>query len=161
MIESKKEVRRKRRSLKESGDYLGVQGINPQTGQLDIMTPSDSEKSASEERTERLDTLRSILESSPVSFRESTTQKEKEAKKVLLKMDMDKMQRRQKEKEALTKAIAVKWRRGTKQWSSAQEPCLSPIAQSALTSRKLYPLVIFIPLTRLRCSLACSLCETR
>lgn len=32
--------RQQRRSLKESGDYLGVQGINPSTGEMDVLTPS-------------------------------------------------------------------------------------------------------------------------
>lgn len=43
-IEARKEARRQRRDLKESGDYLGVQGINPATGQLDMITPNGSEE---------------------------------------------------------------------------------------------------------------------
>lgn len=39
--------RRQRRSLKESGDYLGVQGVNPLTGKPDHITPfSSDERSA-------------------------------------------------------------------------------------------------------------------
>ena len=35
-----KDLRRQRRGLKESGDYLGVQGVNPETGKLDVVTPT-------------------------------------------------------------------------------------------------------------------------
>lgn len=41
-----RERRRRRRSLKESGDYLGVQGINPRTGEMDVVTPSTSTTSS-------------------------------------------------------------------------------------------------------------------
>ncbi|RFU73148.1 hypothetical protein TARUN_9113 [Trichoderma arundinaceum] len=34
--------RRQRQSLKESGDYLGVQGVNPHTGEPDVISPTNS-----------------------------------------------------------------------------------------------------------------------
>lgn len=42
----RREKRRQRRSLKESGDYLGVQGVNPRTGEMDVLTPSSSSASS-------------------------------------------------------------------------------------------------------------------
>lgn len=45
----RREKRRQRRSLKESGDYLGVQGINPRTGELDAITPSSSSNTSSQQ----------------------------------------------------------------------------------------------------------------
>ncbi|KKP06029.1 hypothetical protein THAR02_01901 [Trichoderma harzianum] len=47
--------RLERRSLRESGDYLGVQGVNPHTGELDIVSPtvSSAESSADHHETPR------------------------------------------------------------------------------------------------------------
>lgn len=131
IIEAKREKRRVRRSLKESGDYLGVQGINPETGQLDVVTPSDSEHSAlSLETEQKIDTLRQIMKSAPPSHSTATARAEREIKKIILR-EQDKILRLEQEKQALERAQnRIKWRRHTKQWSSAQEPNLSPIAQS-------------------------------
>ncbi|EEY14844.1 predicted protein [Verticillium alfalfae VaMs.102] len=35
-----------RRQLRESGDYLGVQGVNPSTGELDTMTSSSGSQAS-------------------------------------------------------------------------------------------------------------------
>ncbi|KAK4130013.1 hypothetical protein BT67DRAFT_248475 [Trichocladium antarcticum] len=42
---AKRELRRQRRSLKKSGDFLGVTGVNPYTGELDVITPPTSSSS--------------------------------------------------------------------------------------------------------------------
>ncbi len=42
LFDSKRESRRRRQSLKESGDFLGVQGVNPETGEMDVLTPTTS-----------------------------------------------------------------------------------------------------------------------
>ncbi|KND87903.1 hypothetical protein TOPH_07468 [Tolypocladium ophioglossoides CBS 100239] len=132
MIEAKKEARRQRRNLKESGDYLGVQGINPETGQLDIITPTDSDRSTtSQETQQRLNILRSALKDARHSYKQSKAQNETAAKKVLLASEKHKLRRLEQDKQTVkTISQSVKWRRHTKQWSSAQEPELSPIAQS-------------------------------
>ncbi|KAJ6444372.1 Candidapepsin [Purpureocillium lavendulum] len=75
-IEEKKEARRQRRNLKESGDYLGVQGVNPETGQLDVITPSDSERSSTSQETQKkLNVLRDTLRDSRHSYKSSGTWK--------------------------------------------------------------------------------------
>ncbi|CAM1511266.1 Fc.00g087790.m01.CDS01 [Cosmosporella sp. VM-42] len=131
VIEAKRESRRNRRSLKESGDYLGVQGINPETGELDIVTPSDSEQSTGGlEIEQKVDALRRIIQNSPSSQATTKARAEREIKRILAK-EHDRLRKLEREKEALKRANSnVRWRRQTKQWSSAQEPNLSPIAQS-------------------------------
>ncbi|KAL6814108.1 hypothetical protein V8C40DRAFT_270069 [Trichoderma camerunense] len=127
---------RERRSLRESGDYLGVQGVNPHTGELDIVSPtvSSAESSADHHETPRriLRTWHNVLKSH--KSRDSPSRDNTGI------MDEDhriaKSLRGKKKVRELNKA--VRWmRRGQ---SSLQEPDLSPIAQSSrsvsLSSRK-------------------------
>lgn len=131
VIEARREKRHMRRSLKESGDYLGVQGINPETGQLDIVTPSDSEHSTTGLETEqRIDALKQIIKTAPSSRSPTIARAEREMQRILTNV-RNRTNKADQEKAALTEANKViRWRRKTKQWSSAQEPNLSPIAQS-------------------------------
>ncbi|KAF3072472.1 hypothetical protein CFAM422_005467 [Trichoderma lentiforme] len=128
--------RRERQSLRESGDYLGVQGVNPHTGELDIVSPSVSsaEGSADHHETPRriLRTWRDVLKShkSRDSPSRGDTGVEDED------LSIAKSLRGKKKVRELNKA--VRWmRRGQ---SSLQEPDLSPIAQSlksvSLSSRR-------------------------
>ncbi|KAH7145879.1 hypothetical protein B0J13DRAFT_330067 [Dactylonectria estremocensis] len=130
VLDTRREARQQRRSLKESGDYLGVQGFNPQTGVPDVITPTDSEQSAvSQETDHKLATLKDSLQDSPSERRRSKI--EREVRKLLLNKDGERFSRREKAKAALRKSnSSFRWRRKSKQWSSAQEPNLSPIAQS-------------------------------
>ncbi|KAJ4864640.1 hypothetical protein T069G_01170 [Trichoderma breve] len=127
---------RERRSLRESGDYLGVQGVNPHTGELDIVSPtvSSAESSADHHETPRriLRTFRNVLKNhtSRDSPSRDNTGIEDEDHKVARSL------RGKKKVRELNKA--VRWmRRGQ---SSLQEPDLSPIAQSlksvSLSSRR-------------------------
>lgn len=132
-IEEKKELRRRRQELKESGDYLGVQGINPDTGQLDVITPTDSGRSsASQETTQKINAIRQALRGAKSNYKEAAQQSEREIQKIILDKERQKMKKIQKEKDEIQRLnqALLKWRRHTRQWSSAQEPDLSPIAQS-------------------------------
>ncbi|QYS93890.1 hypothetical protein H0G86_001255 [Trichoderma simmonsii] len=116
---------RERRSLRESGDYLGVQGVNPHTGELDIVSPSGSSAGSpvSHHETPRriLRTWHNVLKSH--KSRDSPSRAdtvEDEDHRVARSL------RGKKKVRELNKA--VRWmRRGQ---SSLQEPDLSPIAQS-------------------------------
>ncbi|PNP52859.1 hypothetical protein THARTR1_06700 [Trichoderma harzianum] len=117
--------RRERRSLRESGDYLGVQGVNPHTGELDVVSPSGSSagSSASHHETPRriLRTWRDVLKnhkSRDSPSRDDTI--EDEAHRIARAL------RGKKKVRELGKA--VRWKRRGR--SSVQEPDLSPIAQS-------------------------------
>ncbi|KAF7549195.1 hypothetical protein G7Z17_g6532 [Cylindrodendrum hubeiense] len=130
LLEAKREAHKQRRSLKQSGDYLGVQGFNPQTGVPDIITPSDSEQSAvSQETDQKLAALKSLSKNAPSETTRSRI--EREIRKTLLKKEGERVHRREQAKVALHLGnSSFRWRRQSKQWSSAQEPNLSPIAQS-------------------------------
>lgn len=126
VLEAKKKARKKarndRESLIESGDYLGVQGINPQTGVLDLT--SDSGDSALSIRTEQ---RLSELETQAKNATSAVKRKEAEAQIVKIHFDHDIAKLRRREE---TEKHHAKWRRDTHKWSSVQEPDLSPIAQS-------------------------------
>ena len=131
-LEAKNESRRQRRSLKESGDYLGVQGVNPETGQLDVITPTESERSSvSDDTLQRINTVRRTLKDAKDSYKGATAWTEREMEKILVGKGKSKRDKLEKEKLKHQNIIqAVKWRRNTKQWSSVHETNLSPIAQS-------------------------------
>jgi hypothetical protein len=131
IIEAQKS-RQERRSLKRSGDFLGVQGINPQTGQLDVLTPTDSESTASLEITQRLSNIKHTLKKAKHAYKQAQIQSKRAALATMLEIEEEKARLRLERKESLSRKInrGLRWRRHTKQWSSAQEPALSPIAQS-------------------------------
>jgi hypothetical protein len=128
----KQESRRQRRTLRQGGDYLGVQGINPDTGELDIVTPSSSSQSVlSLDTQQTLATLAQAATDAKTMYNETITQTEGEIKALLLKRELEKLNKREQKKvEIRDVQRKVKWRNDPRQWSSAQEPDLSPIAQS-------------------------------
>lgn len=130
LMDSKRKARRERRDLKQSGDYLGVQGINPDTGELDIITPTDSDGSSiALNKEQKLQALRDKLKQARDDTQQTAMQTAREAQGIIQALESD--SRPSVNKEAIKKLQkAVRWRRQTKQWSSAQEPNLSPIAQS-------------------------------
>jgi hypothetical protein len=119
---ARKKARDERESLIESGDYLGVQGINPQTGVLDLT--SDSGDSALSVRTEQ---KLAKLEARAKNATSALQRKEAETEIVKIHLDHDVAKMRRREK---TETQLSKWRKGTHQWLSVREPDLSPIAQS-------------------------------
>ncbi|KAL7962946.1 hypothetical protein V8C34DRAFT_323450 [Trichoderma compactum] len=127
--------RRERRSLRESGDYLGVQGVNPHTGELDIVSPSGSSagSSASHHETPRriLRTWRDVLMNH--KSRDSPSRDD------AVEDDGNRIARSLRGKKKVRElGKAVRWKRRGR--SSLQEPDLSPIAQSlksvSLSSRR-------------------------
>jgi hypothetical protein len=102
-----RKVHRQRKDLKASGDYLGVQGVNPETGQLDVLTPTTGSKS----------TISSGASAIPASVAQESIDKYEKGK--------DELRQQQ---------SLVRWRKDTGQWSSVAEPTLSPIAQSSRSS---------------------------
>lgn len=135
VIEAKKEARRQRRSLKESGDYLGVQGINPETGRLDVITPSNSDNSTeSSDNKHKIDQVKQVLRNSRDRHKNALLpgHNERDVKRLSLKREKEKQLRDEKRKRELAarQNQGLQWKRHSKQWSSAQEPALSPIAQS-------------------------------
>ncbi|KAM3563204.1 hypothetical protein ARSEF4850_002455 [Beauveria asiatica] len=114
----RKQARQERRALKESGDYLGVQGINPETGRMDVETPTDSDESqpsfgAALEQQSRANRM-------VATFDPEMTEKEK--KKMLLKAREDELRLLEKSKqEAEEAADQLMWRRHTQEWSIVKD----------------------------------------
>lgn len=110
-----REKRRLRRSLRDSGDYLGVQGINPVTGELDVLTPTSSSASEFASLTQTLADRRGAYE------------------KARRQLQAEKMRKWERDKEAIRAEHRnnVRWMKRRSGWSSAIEPALSPIAQSS------------------------------
>lgn len=133
LVRTKHEAHRQRRSLKESGDYLGVQGFNPETGEFDVITPTESEESNAPLKPtgEHFNKTRLEIE----SCSQLPPEQQKEIKKLRLAIQEEKLRRLDAEKQQLRDiGASLKWRRKTKQWSSAHEPALSTIAQSQTSS---------------------------
>lgn len=111
-----REKRRLRRSLRESGDYLGVQGVNPATGELDVLTPTSS--SAASEFA---------------SLARTVADKRGAYEAARRRLQAEKMRKWERDKEAIRaeRRGSVRWTKRRSGWSSAIEPALSPIAQSS------------------------------
>ncbi|OAA68399.1 hypothetical protein SPI_00594 [Niveomyces insectorum RCEF 264] len=132
----KKESHQRRRSLKESGDFLGVQGINPETGLLDVLTPTSSSNSTlARGVSPSLGSLAQKVKEAKEAYRTAKKAHAEELQRALTQRERDNIQKKEREKEAVrTEQNQVKWRKETGQWSSVAEPKLSPIAQSRSTT---------------------------
>lgn len=112
-----REKRRLRRSLRESGDYLGVQGINPATGELDVLTPTSSSSA-----------------SGFASLARTVADRRGAYEGARRRLQAEKMRKWERDKEAIRAEHHrgnVRWTKRRSGWSSAVEPALSPIAQSS------------------------------
>lgn len=132
LFELKKEARRLRQSLKESGDFLGVQGVNPETGEMDVLTPTSSSNSTMPlNLSPRLGGLAQRVKDSRQAYREAKEQHKTELQRAQSRREREKLEKFEREKEAIrSEQQKVKWRKEAGQWSSVAEPNLSPIAQS-------------------------------
>lgn len=120
-IEAKREARRQRQSLKESGDYLGVQGINPDTGKLDTSTPTESGQSSGGERAlERIHAIRKVLSDAKDSYKDVTAWTDREMRSILMDKEGKCCRNRQKQAQSSRMAAGVQWRRQTQQWASVE-----------------------------------------
>ncbi|KAK0620290.1 hypothetical protein B0T14DRAFT_227303 [Immersiella caudata] len=129
MFLAKQEARRLRRTLKENGDFLGVTGVNPTTGEMDVLTPTSS----SEEHQAELSAEQTNLQLTALARRAQHTREEYEAarREADMRLQRDRREKAERNKEAIRLTQQpVKWRREEGQWSSVAEPGLSPIAQS-------------------------------
>ncbi|KAI1503933.1 hypothetical protein F5X99DRAFT_80524 [Biscogniauxia marginata] len=132
-LKSKEESRRNRRSLKESGDWLGVQGADPYSGQFSILTPTTtlSSDTTSTSTRNRLTGLTRKKEVARLAYEEIKLIEEEEKEKAKQEKQLSKLGKIERVKEDLRRQHdLVRWSQHKRQWSSAAEPTLSPIAQS-------------------------------
>jgi hypothetical protein len=126
-------ARRNRRSLKESGDYLGVTGCNPESGELDIISPTSSSQSSFSLHTkQKIGTLADVAKQTVTTYDEAMNHTQEKMKNIPLKRAKSRQILRDRQSIRLTQK-RIRWEKGTRDWSSAQEPNLSPIAQSQRT----------------------------
>lgn len=121
-LEAREKARKLRRSLKESGDWLGVQGCNPHTGVPDA--------SSSESGGDTVRVVHELQGLSEMAVSEATRQEIENHIAQIVRQQHDKRSQRLAKQQQATASATGRWRRKTHQWSSAQEPVLSPIAQS-------------------------------
>ncbi|KAK7958289.1 hypothetical protein PG996_010271 [Apiospora saccharicola] len=134
LLKRKQRSQRKYRELKASGDWLGVTGANPQTGQYNVLTPTDSAssdltppstKTKMRKLTKRVQQAERDYENAKAmedAAREGHMQKKAQMK--LDKIELAKVEIQQQQHGPL------EWKRRDREWSSVREPGLSPIAQS-------------------------------
>ncbi|KAK4196827.1 hypothetical protein QBC40DRAFT_312702 [Triangularia verruculosa] len=129
MFLAKQELRQQRRTLKQSGDFLGVTSINPHTGVMDVITPTTSSEDATVSLSSPTDSHLATLAHTAQDAREAYVAAKAEAQ---VKKEHKKAERR---KEAVRTVLNqhggnVVWRKEGEAWSYVAEPDLSPIPQS-------------------------------
>ncbi|KAI1461395.1 hypothetical protein F4805DRAFT_281029 [Annulohypoxylon moriforme] len=133
LLKSKEMSRKNRRSLKESGDWLGVQGADPYSGQFPVLTPTDtpSSETTSSSTRGRLAGLSRKKKTAKLEYEQAKLLEEQEKDKARLNKEQAKLNKIEHAKEELKRQnSSPKWSQHKRQWSSAAEPSLSPIAQS-------------------------------
>jgi len=137
IFDKKRSRREQRRSLRESGDFLGVQGANPRTGYWDISdaTSSSEPSQMSEETKLKLDQQAKELAEQKRKYEQAQESHQKELMRVQISKIMKKEKGEQKKVELKMKQRRYgKWRLSENGWSSVVEPELSPIQQSVAGS---------------------------
>ncbi|KAL2061655.1 hypothetical protein VTL71DRAFT_7032 [Oculimacula yallundae] len=125
-FEDKKNRRLQRRSLKESGDYLGVQGANPRTGYWDVSSGSEPSQ-ISEETKRKLDE-----EALEVAERKRRYEEAEKKHRVELQRVQTMRENKKKMEKKMKQRRRGKWQLSENGWSSVAEPNLSPIMQSVV-----------------------------
>ncbi|KAI1095892.1 hypothetical protein F5B19DRAFT_271850 [Rostrohypoxylon terebratum] len=133
LFKSKEMTRKSRRSLKESGDWLGVQGADPYSGIVPVLTPTDtpSSETTSSSTRGRLAGLSRKKKAAKLEYEQAKLLEEQEKDKARVSKEQAKLEKIEQAKEELRRQnSSPKWSQHKRQWSSAAEPSLSPIAQS-------------------------------
>ncbi|OWO98920.1 hypothetical protein B2J93_7007 [Marssonina coronariae] len=124
IFEDKKSRRQQRRSLKDSGDYLGVQGANPRTGYWDVSSGSEPSQMSDETKRKLDEEARKVAEQKS-RYEEAESRHRFEMERV-----MSMRERKKKLEQKMKQRRRGKWKLSENGWSSVAEPDLSPIVQS-------------------------------
>ena len=122
--------RLQRQSLKESGDYLGVQGVNPHTGEPDALSPTDSSAASIVSHQETVHSVMSTWRDIWKHNRHHRPRGSPGQDERVKDGDVSLSRSHKGKQKVKDLGKAVRWKRRAGQWSSLQEPDLSPIAQS-------------------------------
>ncbi|KAI1116776.1 hypothetical protein F5Y14DRAFT_458307 [Nemania sp. NC0429] len=139
MLKAKEESRRNRRDLKESGDWLGVQGADPYSGEFAVLTPTSTMSSevTPPSTQERLAVLSQRQEDAKLAYDQARLDAEEERERMLLRKGQSKIKKMERAKEKLRQKQRhlPTWSQHKRRWSSAAEPELSPIPQSVKSDK--------------------------
>ncbi|KAI1172388.1 hypothetical protein F4777DRAFT_601646 [Nemania sp. FL0916] len=139
MLKTKEDSRRHRRNLKESGDWLGVQGADPYSGEFAVLTPTSSlsSETTTNSTKKRLVELARRQKTAKIAYEQAMLDEEAEKEKILLRKGQSKLKKIEHVKETLRKKQQrfPAWSQHRRHWSSAFEPGLSPIPQSLKSYR--------------------------
>ncbi|KAI0541602.1 hypothetical protein GGR58DRAFT_434246 [Xylaria digitata] len=134
MLKAKENTRRHRLSLKESGDWLGVQGADPYSGEFAVLTPTStmSSETTPPSAKKRLAELSRRQTTAKIAYEQAKLEEETEREKVLLQKGQSRLEKMDHVKEELRRQQLEipTWSQHKRRWSSAAEPDLSPIPQS-------------------------------
>lgn len=138
MFADKKARREHRRSLRESEDYLGVQGANPRSGYWDISsgTSSSGPSQLSDETKRKLDEEARNIEEQKRKYEEAKAKHQAELSRVQSLRDQQKQEKEKRKSMELKmkQRRHGKWKLSEDGWRSVAEPELSPIVQSVVGS---------------------------
>lgn len=138
IFQDKKARREQRKNLRESGDFLGVQGANPRTGYWDVSTATSSSDPSqqSEETRRKIEQQAKEVGEQKRKYEEAQAKHESELARMQTLRDKEKKDRtNQKAWESKIKQRRRgKWKLSENGWSSVAEPDLSPIVQSVAGS---------------------------
>ncbi|KAI1740730.1 hypothetical protein F4680DRAFT_447587 [Xylaria scruposa] len=132
-LRAKEDNRKSRRSLKESGDWLGVQGADPSSGEFAVLTPTStlSSEITPPHTKKRLAELSRKQLFAKLAYDQAKCEEESEREKALLRKAQSKLEKIEDAKEELRQQREFPtWVQHKRRWSSAAEPELSPIPQS-------------------------------
>ncbi|KAK4174035.1 hypothetical protein QBC36DRAFT_219416, partial [Triangularia setosa] len=126
---AKQELRQQRRTLKQSGDFLGVTSINPHTGVMDVITPTTSSEDATVSLSSPTDSHLATLAHTAQDAREAYVAAKTEAQ---IRKEHQKAERRKEVARTVLNQHGgnVVWRKEGASWAYVAEPALSPIPQS-------------------------------
>ncbi|KAI0905278.1 hypothetical protein F4823DRAFT_146164 [Ustulina deusta] len=138
VLKTKEDTRKHRRSLKESGDWLGVQGADPYSGAFVVLTPTSTVSSETTPLStkNRLAELSQRQRTAQLVYKQAKLEEETEKEKALLQKRRSKLEKLEQAKEELrSQQEFPTWSQHRRRWSSAAEPDLSPIPQSLKSAK--------------------------
>lgn len=133
LLRRKQRSQRKHRELKASGDWLGVTGANPQTGQYNVLTPTDSASSDLTPPSTKIEMkkLTKRVQQAERNYENAKTMEDAAKERHMKKKAQIKLDKIELAKAEIQQQHGpLEWKRREREWSSVREPGLSPIAQS-------------------------------
>ncbi|KAI0447544.1 hypothetical protein F4803DRAFT_268655 [Xylaria telfairii] len=132
-LRAKEDTRKHRKSLKESGDWLGVQGADPYSGEFVVLTPTStfSSETTPPGTRKELEELSQRQKLAKLAYNKAKCEEETAREKNLLRKGQVKLEKIESAKAQLRQQQEFPtWIQHKRRWSSTAEPDLSPIPRS-------------------------------